>query len=274
MEVEPGIHQLAHGRQPFGIPSPNVYLVQGRDASMFVDSGWDNEDDHVARMAYLKDVGGPPLTGVLITHRHGDHAGGALRIHRDTGAPTSAHRLDQEAIERDRFGGEATLDTLLEGGESYDLGGLTLQVVHAPGHTMGSLAVLIPERNAMLSADTVLGVTTTLVRPSEGDLGLYVETLAMLRDLKPRVIYPGHGGPLTDPAGRIQELIDHRKHREEQILAELATAPKSIEQLFQTIYPDLPEERQRIASEQIQSHLNKLIHEGRVAPEREVYALT
>ena len=273
MELEPGIHQLAHGRKPFGIPSPNVYLIQGTDASMFVDSGWDNEDDHIARMAYLKDVGGPPLTEVLITHRHGDHGGGALRIHQDTGAPTSAHRLDQEVIEGERFGGAATLNSVLNGGETYDLGGLTLQVVHAPGHTVGSLAVIIPERNVMLSADSVLGVTTTVVRPSEGDLGKYLQTLAMLRDLQPRVIYPGHGGPLTDPGGRIQQLIDHRVHREEQILAELATAPQSIDQLFQTIYPNLPEERQRIGKEQIESHLIKLTHEGRVAADGGVYAL-
>jgi glyoxylase-like metal-dependent hydrolase (beta-lactamase superfamily II) len=274
LELEPGIHQLAHGRKPFGIPSPNVYLIQGTDASMFVDSGWDNEDDHTARMTYLKSVGGPPLTEILITHRHGDHGGGALRIHNDIGTPTSAHRLDQAAIEVERFGGAATLDRVLEGGESYDLGGLTLQVVHAPGHTVGSLAVIIPERNVMLSADSVLGVTTTVVRPSEGDLGKYVQTLAMLRDLRPGTIYPGHGGPLTDPGGRIQQLIDHRLHREDQLLAELATAPQTIDHLFLTIYPTLPEERHRIAKEQIESQLIKLTNEGRVAADGEVYLLT
>ena len=274
MELEPGIHQLSHGRKPFGIPAPNVYLIQGTDASMFIDSGWDNEDDHAARMAYLKDIGGPPLTGLLITHRHGDHGGGALRIHQDTGAPTSAHRLDQTAIEAERFGGAATLDSVLDGGESFDLGGLTLQVVHTPGHTVGSLTVLIPERNVMLSADTVLGMTTTVVRPSEGDLGKYVESLQMLRALKPGVIYPGHGEPLTDPDNRIRQLIDHRIHREEQVLAELAKAPQTIDQLFQTIYPDLPEERQRIGKEQVESQLIKLTIEGRVGVDGEVYTLT
>ncbi len=274
MELEPGIHQLAHGRKPFGIPAPNVYLIQGTDASMFIDSGWDNEDDHAARMAYLKEVGGPPLTGLLITHRHADHGGGALRIHQNTGVPTSAHRLDQAAIEAERFGGAATLDSVLDGGESYDLGGLTLQVVHAPGHTVGSLAITIPERNVMLSADTVLGVTTTVVRPSEGDLGKYVETLKMLCDLKPGLIYPGHGGPLTDPDDRIRQLIEHRIHREEQIVAELKTAPQTIDHLFDTIYPNLPEERQRIGKEQVESNLIKLTNEGRVAVDGEVYTLT
>jgi glyoxylase-like metal-dependent hydrolase (beta-lactamase superfamily II) len=126
----------------------------------------------------------------------------------------------------------------------------------------------------MLSADSVLGVTTTVVRPSEGDLGKYVQTLVMLRDLRPGTIYPGHGRPLTDPGGRIQQLIDHRLRREEQLLAELATAPQTIDQLFQTIYPTLPEERLRIGKEQIESQLIKLTNEGRVAVDGVVYALT
>lgn len=241
---------------------------------MFVDSGWDNENDHSARMSYLRKVGGPPLTGVVITHRHGDHGGGALRIRQDTKALISAHRLDKDAIQAERFGGNAVLDTVLNGGESFDLGGMTLQVFHAPGHTLGSISILIPERDVLLSADTVLGVTTTVVRPREGDLGKYVESLQMLRDLKPGVIYPGHGGPLTDPDDRIRQLIDHRKHREDQVLAELAKASQSIDQLFQTIYPHLPEERHGIGKEQVESQLIKLTNEGRVATDGEVYGLT
>ena len=272
MEVEPGIHQMAHGRQPFGIPSPNVYLVQGDRASMLIDSGYDEEADHADRMAYIRRAGGPPLMGILVTHRHRDHAGGAVRLHRETGAPILAHRLDREAIELDRFAGEACIDAELEGGETFHLGGLTLEVIHVPGHTMGSLAVLARERNALLSADTVLGVTTTLVRPGEGDLRLYVESVGRLRNIAPRVIYPGHGGPVTDPVGRMQELIAHRRRREEQILEQLVLGPRTALELRQALYTDIPESRFAIAVEQVQSHLDKLAAEGRVAAEDGVYA--
>ena len=195
MELERGIHQMAHGRQPFGLPSPNVYLVQGSRAAMLIDSGYDEDDDHAARMEYIRQAGGPPIMGVLVTHRHRDHAGGAVRLKRDTGAPILAHRDDRDAIERERFQGEAYVDEELQGGETFDLGGLTLEVIHAPGHTMGSVAVLARERHALLSADTILGVSTTLVRPGEGNLRLYVQSVAALRELEPHVIYPGHGGP-------------------------------------------------------------------------------
>ena len=273
MELERGIHQMAHGRQPFGIPAPNVYLVQGSRASMLIDSGYDEDDDHAARMAYIRQVGGPPMMGILVTHRHRDHAGGAVRLKRDTDAPILAHSLDREAIEQERFQGNAQVDEELQGGETFDLGGLTLEVIHVPGHTMGSVAVLARERHALLSADTVLGVTTTLVRPGEGDLRLYVESVAALRDLAPRVIYPGHGGPVTDPVGRMEELIAHRRQREEQVLSQLAMGATTVIDIRDALYTDIPETRLAIAAEQVQSHLDKLAAEGRVTAGDDVYAL-
>ena len=101
---------------------------------------------------------------------------------------------------------------------------------------MGSVAVLARERHALLSADTVLGVTTTLVRPGEGDLRLYVESVAALRDLAPRVIYPGHGGPVTDPVGRMEELIAHRRQREEQVLSQLAMGATTVMDIRDALY--------------------------------------
>ena len=268
MELERGIHQMAHGRQPFGLPSPNVYLVQGARAAMLVDSGYDEDDDHAARMACIRKAGGPPIIGVLVTHRHRDHAGGALRLRRDTGAPILAHRDDRAAIEQERFQGEAYVDEELQGGETFDLGGLTLEV-----NTMGSVAVLARERHALLSADTVLGVTTTLVRPGEGDLRRYVQSVAALRGLAPRVIYPGHGGPVTDPVARMEELIEHRRRREEQVLSQLALGPCTALQIRDALYTDIPEARLAIAAEQVQSHLDKLLSEGRVTTGDGVWAL-
>ena len=273
MELERGIHQMAHGRQPFGIPSPNVYLVQGSRAAMLIDSGYDEDDDHAARMDYIRHAGGPSIMGVLVTHRHRDHAGGAVRLKRDTGAPILCHRLDREAIEQERFEGAAQVDEELQGGETFDLGGLTLEVIHAPGHTMGSVAVLARERHALLSADTILGVTTTLVRPGEGDLRLYVQSVAALRELEPRVIYPGHGGPVIDPVARMEELIEHRRRREEQVLSQLAMGANTVMEIRDALYTDIPEARLAIAAEQVQSHLDKLAAEGRVTTADGVYAL-
>ena len=161
----------------------------------------------------------------------------------------------------------------VEGGEVRDLGGITLRVLHAPGHTMGCLAVFVPERRVLFTSDTVLGVSTTAVRPGEGDIGKYVETLGMLLALEARVAYPGHGGPVTDPGARIRKLIEHRRHREEQVLAELGQGARTVVQLREAIYKDVEPERHRLAEGQLVCHLEKLINEGRVKAGQEAYEL-
>ena len=270
MELEPGIHQLTIGqltigREPFkAFPPPNSYLVFGTDASVLIDAGWDDGADHEARTAYLREVGPPPLASIVITHRHADHAGGALALHRSTGAPLSSHALEREAIERDRFGGEGRISRELQDAEVLDLGGLTLEVVHAPGHTAGCIALFARERRALFTTDVVMGMSTTLIRPGEGSLADYGRTLERLGSLGAVTMYTGHGGPITDPASRLQALIGHRQRREAELLDALAASPRTVEELRKAIYTGLPAPRERLADQQVISGLHKLRDEGRV----------
>ena len=274
MEREPGIHQLTIGKEPFaGFPPPNAFLVCGAEASVLIDAGWEGEADHEARLAALRDADAPPLMMVLLTHRHPDHAGGALRLHRATGAPLGCHSLDREVIERDRLAGGAQVAELLHGGERLDLGGLTLEVLHAPGHTLGCLAVFIPEPGALFTTDTVMGVSTTVVRPGEGDLAQYGQTLEMLRGVGATTLYPGHGGPIADPGARLRALIDHRRRREEELLETLSHGPRTVTQLREVIYHDLPPVRHQLAEAQLQSGLEKLIAEGKARADQDSYTV-
>ena len=283
MELEPGIHQLTTGqlttgqlpigREPFkGFPPPNSYLVFGTDASVLIDAGWSNGADHEARTDYLREAGPPPLTAIIITHRHPDHGGGALALHRSTGAPLASHALEREAIERDRFGGEGRITRELEDGEELDLGGLTLEVVHAPGHTPGCIALFARERGALFTTDTVMGVSTTLIRPGEGSLADYGRTLERLLSLGATTMYAGHGGPIADPASRLQALIGHRQRREAELLDALAERPRKVQELRGAIYAGLPTARERLADMQVVSGLHKLRDEGRVREDGERWA--
>ncbi len=273
-EMEPGIHRLTIGREPFkGFPPPNAFLVHGSDASVLIDAGWDAPEDHEARIACLQRVSAPPLREIIITHRHPDHGGGALHVHTATGAPMGCHPLEREVIERDRFGGHARISHDLHGGEIRELGGLSLHVLFAPGHTAGCLAVYVPERGELFTTDTVMAVSTTVIRPGEGSLTAYSRTLEMFQALDVRVMYPGHGGPVNDPAARLGLLIEHRKRREEELLAALAKGPQTVPALRQAIYTGLPESRERLAEEQVLTGLNKLIDEGLVRAEDGRYAL-
>ena len=197
MELEPGIHQLTFGREPLpGFPPPNAYLVFGSDTAVLIDTGWENEDDHRARAAYIREVNAPPVSEIIITHRHPDHGGGAMHMHRETGAPLACHPNDREAIENDRLHGELHVADDLEHGDRRELGGLSLEAVWAPGHTSGSLALFAPERKALFTSDTVLAVSTTSIGPRDGNLADYMRTLEMLKDVDARIMYTGHGGPV------------------------------------------------------------------------------
>ena len=274
MELEPGIHQLTFGREPIpDIPPPNAYLIVGSRASLLIDCGFDEEADHQERMAYLQQAGGPLVEELLLTHRHPDHAGGAALLAGATGVSITCHALERKAIEGDRLAGRAEVYSTFEGGESQNLGGLTVQIVHTPGHTLGSVSLFIPERNALFTADTVIGVTTSIVRPNEGDLGLYVESLQALQAMNARVIYPGHGGPVTDPANRIRMLLEHRQRREDALLEALANGPGTVTALREAVYTDLPAGREKLAEEQVQSGLNKLVKERRATQQGDSYAL-
>jgi glyoxylase-like metal-dependent hydrolase (beta-lactamase superfamily II) len=274
MELEPGIHQLTIGREPFkGFPPPNAFLVAGSEASILIDTGYDDPADHEARLAFLADAGGPPLTEIILTHRHPDHGGGAASLHQATGAPLSCHPLDREALEQNHLKGRAPIANELVGGESRELGGLTLEIIHGPGHTWGCLAIYIPERGALFTTDTVMGISTTVIRPGDGSLREYEQTLHLFQGIGAKVIYPGHGGPIDDPVKRLNQLIEHRLRREEELLAALATGPQTPKQLRETIYQGLPEVRQPLAEAQVTTGLNKLIEDGLAQADDGRYAL-
>ena len=266
MAPDIGIHQLPFGRlTSAGIESPNAYLVCGERSSAFLDTGRSDENDHQQRTDYVRRIGAPPLGCIVMLHRHPDHAGGALRLHEETGAPLACHPFDRSAIE-EQFDGAARVDWELLGGKEITLlGGLTLRIVHTPGHTPGSLAVYIPELQALFTSDTVLGSYTTAVG-DQGDLGMYMDSLEKLQKIEAGRLYPGHGPIVDDPKGRIQFLIDHRKKREHELLLLLETKPRSIDELFDAMYSNISLPRRALlAKAQVRSILRKLQREAQVA---------
>ena len=105
-----------------------------------------------------------------------------------------------------------------EHGETIDLGRGTLEFIHTPGHTMGSLCVLYREPGILFTGDTILGTGSVVVSPDDGDMGAYLDSLESLLGYGPRMICPGHGPAIDDPMDRVRWLIDHRLARERQIL--------------------------------------------------------
>ncbi len=271
MEIAPGIHNvLVEDAAAPGIT--NTYMLIGSQGAAFVDTGWAREGEAEARLDYIRKMGNPPMLGIICTHRHPPHWGNSPAIQEATGAPIISSPVEKEPIEERMEG--AQVDRVVEDGEVLSLGDMTLEFVHGPGHTYGSLAVFVRESRALFTGDTVMGVGTSVVNPGEGEIALFLQTMDKFIAYNPSVIYPGQGPIITDPAAKLKELIDHRHEREEQILGLLGQSIQTVDAMLAAIYTDLDERRTNLARNQIRSHLIKLESEGRVAGSDDSYRLT
>jgi glyoxylase-like metal-dependent hydrolase (beta-lactamase superfamily II) len=298
MEIAPGIHNVVtEGAAAPGVT--NTYLVIGTDGAVWIDTGWDRPGEAQARIDYWDKVGRPELKGIVVTHRHPPHWQNAPALQRasvataSTGsassgssgaaftrsparsqAPIIATAVEKDAIEQRMVG--AKVDRVVEDGETLSLGNLTLEFVHAPGHTYGSLAVFVREPRALFTGDNVMGTGTSVVNPGEGEIALYLATMEKFIRYRPAGIYPGQGPVITEPDAKLRELIEHRRTREAQIVGLLKGGPKSVPELFASIYAGggLDERIARLAHNQILSHLIKLEREGRASASGATYRLT
>jgi len=290
MEITHHIHSLPAKPSFYtGTLAPNVHLVLDGDEAALIDSGLPDEASLQARQEYLQGLPRLRLGHIVITHHHFDHAGGAPRLRQASGAQLLMHRREEGflrdwraeipqdidvGIEGDltqqvqRFRQEAakaTPDRLLEDGETIQVGSLSLEVIHTPGHTLGSICLYLREEKALFSGDTILGLGTVAVSPPPfGDMALYLESLERLKSYAVSLLLPGHGPPVREARRKIQELIDHRHEREEQILRLIAQGKGTVAALLAAVYPELDRRVIPMARRQIEAHLHKLMQEGRV----------
>jgi glyoxylase-like metal-dependent hydrolase (beta-lactamase superfamily II) len=239
------IRVLAPNPGPFTLEGTNTWVV-GSGPSVVIDPGPD-AGDHVE--AVWREA--RPIGAIIITHRHADHAGAAAALSTKAGAPVLAFR-PQEGQQR------------LRDGQVVEGGGVRLRAVHAPGHTPDHVVLHEPESRALFTGDAVLGRGTSVISPPEGDMTAYLRSLAAMRKLEPRVIYPGHGPAVWAARSKLDEYLEHRAARERQILAGLEAGPRTPPELVPAIYEGYAEEVHGAAAESVLAHLIKLEREGAV----------
>jgi glyoxylase-like metal-dependent hydrolase (beta-lactamase superfamily II) len=200
---------------------------------------------------------------VVLTHTHPDHAPGAARLVKATGAEVLAfgkHRDKDCDVVPDRVIGEG--DTI----EGTEFG---LHVMHTPGHAPNHLCFLLEEERVLFTGDTVLGGTWSVVSPRRGgDMTAYLASLERLRKLRTTRIAPGHGDVIEDPRARIDEYLAHRRQREQQVLRFVRKqGPVKISDVVAALYGDqaLPEQLVEAAGWQVHAHLLRLKEAGKVA---------
>lgn len=241
-------------------PGTNTYLV-GADQLAVIDPG----PDDVAHLDAVARAGGGRIRWILVTHTHPDHAPGAAGLADRTGA----ERLGFAS--RDGF----TADRTMADGFELRRPGLSLRAVHTPGHASNHLCYLAdlgavgPSGTGptmLFTGDHVMDGSTVVIAPPDGDMSVYLASLALLGQLEPAVdvIAPGHGRLIGDPGAAVAAIITHRLEREERVVTALADAGSAtVDQLIPVAYQDVDEERHPIARKSLWAHLRKLTDEGR-----------
>ena len=231
----PGIRELE---------GTNTWIV-GDGPSIVIDPG---PDDAGHLREVTREAG--HLAAILLTHDHPDHAPGAAALAEATGAPVYAARPPD--------GGQRLRD-----GQRIVAGDMALTAVATPGHSPDHVAFVEERHRGLFTGDAVLGRGTSVIDPPEGDLMAYLRSLQRMRELSPRVLYPGHGPVVFDGPGKLEEYVEHRAAREEQVLAALASGPRTAEEIVPEIYGDHPAELHELAARSVLAHLIKLENEGR-----------
>lgn len=269
---EPGLRMvLAPNPSPMTFRGTNTWLL-GEGAVTVIDPGPDLPGHLAAILAALAP--GERVARILVTHAHLDHSALAPRLAAATGAEVLAFgpaRAGQGAAmaalaAAGLSGGGEGIDeafvpdaVLADGAEVGTTAG-PVRALHTPGHLPNHLSFRWGD--AIFTGDVVMGWSTSLVSPPEGDMAAYMASLDRLAGLGARVFYPGHGPAVTDPAARLAELVAHRRAREAQVLAALASGGGTAADLAAAIYTDTPAALQPAAARNVLAHLIDLAARG------------
>ncbi len=269
--VSPLIRRVvAENPGPFTFTGTGTYIVgrASRGAPVAVIDPGPPDARHLA--ALLAAVEGQRVTHVLVTHTHRDHAPLARPFAEAVGAPVLAARPPARtvhvsaALDEDHDDAFAP-DVELSGGEVIAEEDWTLEALATPGHASNHMAFVLREENALFSGDHVMGWSTTVVAPPDGDMTAYLASLETVMARGFDTLWPTHGAPVRDPGPFLSAYREHRLEREAQVLARLAAGDRRIVEMTPRLYAAVDERLWPAASMSVWAHLIALERAGRVA---------
>lgn len=269
--LSPLIHRvLARNPGPFTFKGTGVYVIGGNDVAV-IDPGPDIPE-HIESLKRALD--GKRLQHILVTHTHTDHSPAAKALKEWSGAKTYAFgphgsgKADEGVKIEEGGDMEFVPDVFVRDGDAIEGRGYTFECVFTPGHTSNHMCFALREEKALFTGDHVMGWSTTVVAPPDGDMASYMTSLRKLVVRDDATLWPTHGGPVRDPKPFLEAYIAHRLAREGQILAALRERIETIPAIVARLYADVDTRLHPAAARSVLAHLIQMIGDGRVVEER------
>lgn len=269
-QVSPLIQRvICENPGPFTFTGTGTYIVgrpdDGASVAVIDPGPIDEPHLHALRAA----VEGRRVSHVLVTHTHRDHSPLARPFADRVGAPILAMRppvrethasgsLDEDEDE------VFAPDVVLTGGERIEGDGWTITALATPGHASNHMAFVLEEENALFCGDHVMGWSTTVVAPPDGNMSGYLRSLDAVIAADFRALWPTHGAPVTEVAPFLAAYKTHRLGREAQILSRIAAGDRTIAEMVPVLYAAVDQRLWPAASLSVLAHLIKLVEDGRV----------
>ena len=268
--IAPGIRRvIAENPSPFTLYGTGTYII-GTGEVAVVDPG-PADAAHIG--AILKAVEGETISHILITHTHMDHSPGARILKEHCDAPTYAYgphgagKLEQ-GVEVEEGGDMAFQpDHKINPGDILSGPDWTVECVYTPGHTSNHMCFAYQEQKVLFTGDHVMGWSTSIISPPDGDMAAYMASLELLLERDDEVYWPTHGPAITDPKTHVRAFIAHREERVKQILACVADGVSHIADMVPIMYADTPEFMYPAAARSVMAAIEHMVGRGQLTCE-------
>jgi glyoxylase-like metal-dependent hydrolase (beta-lactamase superfamily II) len=258
---------LAPNPSPFSYTGTQTYIV-GQGEVAVIDPG-PGDAAHVA--AIMEATSDEKIVAIACTHTHHDHSPAATPLRAMSGAPVIGCAplvLADDGPRADAgFDASYAPDKVLADGERISGAGWTLEAVATPGHTSNHLCFALPEAQILFTGDHVMGWSTSVISPPDGDMAAYMASLERLMGRDDLLYYPAHGEAIENPRRLVRGMMGHRRQREGQILRILKEAPAEVAAMVARMYVGIDPRLHGAAGRSVLAHLIDLRDRGVVGEE-------
>ena len=266
-QLAPGIRRvIANNPGPFTFHGTGTYIL-GTGNVAVIDPGPDNPEHIEAILAGLE---GETISHILVTHTHTDHSPGCRPLQAQTGAPTyafgphGAGKLEEGVQVEEGGDMDFTPDHRIKHGDIIQGGDWTVECVYTPGHTSNHMCFALQEQKALFTGDHVMGWSTSIISPPDGDMAAYMRSLELLLERDDAVYWPTHGPSIVDPKAHVRAFIAHRLEREDQILKCIDEGTHLIREMVPLMYRDTPEFMYPAAARSVLAAMENLLQKNKV----------